>query len=456
MTSVTSPSPRRLSVLFRRNADKAVAALPPRIVAAIRERDDASEVLIKLIQLAIVGTFGFLYAISPKTDAGTTFSLVPYVLGAYLVLNLIGLLWTMRARLPDWSVYVSILFDIGLLMALMVSFHIQYQQPASFSLKAPTLLYVFIFIALRTLRFQPRFVLAAGITAALGWLGMVIYVITVDPHDAMITRNYVTYLTSNSILLGAEFDKIITILTVTFILTLVLRRGRDLLVQAVAESAAAQSLSRFFDESVATQIRAADREIAAGEGVSRRAAILNVDMRGFTTMSATMRPSDVMTLLADYQSRMVPIVQRNGGTIDKFLGDGIMATFGAVAETPTCAADALRAADEIMDAAEVWAREREAEGQAAIDVNASVASGNIVFGAVGHGGRLEYTVIGAAVNLSAKLEKYNKVLHVRAVVLGDTYDEALRQGYVPRAECRRITAEVEGTSGMHDIVVLRP
>ncbi|MGE3627554.1 MAG: hypothetical protein AB7G34_14405, partial [Hyphomicrobiales bacterium] len=242
------------------SARASLRSLPERVIMAIVRQDDASEVLIKIIQLAIVILFGTLYAISPKTDAGTAFSPVPYVLGGYFVFTLMGLLWALKGRLPDWAVYLSIVVDVVLLMSLIVSFHIQYQQPASFVLKAPTLLYVFIFIALRALRFQPRFVLAAGAASALGWLAMVFYVVRYDPQDTMITRNYVEYLTSNSILLGAEFDKIITILTVTLVLALVQRRARRLLVEAVAESTAARDLSRFFDESVATQIRgAADR-----------------------------------------------------------------------------------------------------------------------------------------------------------------------------------------------------
>ena len=83
-----------------------------------------------------------------------------------------------------------------LLMALIWSFHLQYKQPASFYLKVPTLLYVFIFIALRGLRFQARFVIIAGVAAAVGWLLMVVYAITVDPANSMITRNYVKYMTS--------------------------------------------------------------------------------------------------------------------------------------------------------------------------------------------------------------------------------------------------------------------
>ena len=66
-------------------------------------------------------------------------------------------------------------------MTMILSFHVQYQQPASFVLKAPTLLYVFIFIALRALRFEPRFVLVAGVTAALGWAAIIYYVVNIDP-----------------------------------------------------------------------------------------------------------------------------------------------------------------------------------------------------------------------------------------------------------------------------------
>lgn len=431
-----------------------VMKLPARVMMAIERREDVAEVLIKIIQLAVVLIFTVLYWLAPKTGTWTAFSLVPYALAAYFVLTVVGLFWALRARLPDWAVYLSIIFDMGLLMTLMWSFHIQYEQPASFILKSPTLLYVFIFIALRTLRFEPRFVIAAGLAAAAGWALLVLYVVTIDPEDTMITRSYVSYLTGNAILLGAEFDKIIAILTVTLVLALVLKRGRSLLVQAVAESAAARDLSRFFDEGVASQIREADSEIAAGEGIKRDAAILNVDMRGFTTLAAAMPPDDVMTLLADYQARFVPVIQAHGGTIDKFLGDGIMATFGAVEETDTFAADSLRATDAIIAVADDWVREREAAGLPPIAVNASVASGPLVFGAVGGSNRLEYTVIGSPVNASAKLEKHNKALDARAVTTGETYDLACAQGYRSATAPERVRTTVSGLGDEQDVVVL--
>ena len=195
--------------------------LPERVQSRLREREWANEVLVRLIQLGIVLMFSILYSLAAKTGQEARFQPVPYVLTAYVTLSLFGLFWSIRKELPDWAVYFSILIDFFLLYSLMISFHIQYEQPASFILKAPTLLYVFIFIALRALRLEWKFVVAAGFTAAAGWILVIVYVTNIEPDKTMITRSYVEYLTSNSILIGAEIDKIVSILAVTAILAFV-------------------------------------------------------------------------------------------------------------------------------------------------------------------------------------------------------------------------------------------
>jgi len=434
------------------------AALPERVQQAIRDQQDRSEILIGWFQLAVVTTFGGLYLVSPKTfSEDSAFAPVPWALSIYLALTLVRLVWAHRARLPAWSLGVSVMFDISLLMVLIWSFHIQYGQPASFYLKAPTLLYVFIFIALRALRFEARFVLLAGLAAALGWGVMILYVVAGDPAHSMITRDYVEYMTSNSILLGAEFDKIISILTVTVIIAVALTRARGLLVRAVTEQLASRELSRFFAPEIAAKIKGAERGITAGHGEARDAAILNLDLRGFTALAHKHSPDQVMGLLADYQAQMVPLVQKHGGSIDKFLGDGIMATFGAAEPSERYAADALAAMDEIMAAAAAWQERCRAAGRPAPVVNGAVATGRILIGAVGDESRLEYTVIGDAVNLSAKLEKQNKVAGVRALTDADSYALARAQGYRPAHEKRRLAgALVAGVSAPMDLVVLAP
>jgi adenylate cyclase len=417
-------------------------ALPAHVLEAVRRQDRSSEVLIKVLQLFVLALFGLLYFASPRTDAGTAFTPVPYVLALYLALTLFGLAWVLSRELPNWAVDASILFDVGLLLALIWSFHIQYGQPASFYLKVPTFLYVFIFIALRALRFQSRFVLVAGLVAMGGWAAMVAYVVVADARSTMVTRNYVEYLTSNSLLVGAEIDKIVSILIVTLILWIVLRRARTLLLTAVQEGFAAQSLSRYFDEPVASQIRGVTDTKAFAEGTKRDAAVLFVDIRNFTKLTARLEPGEVIAIVAEYLARVVPRIQAHGGTIDKFLGDGIMATFGAATESGTYAADALRAVDDIMDDAATWPGNSTLGRLQSPPIGAAVAAGPVIFGTVGAGRRLEVTVIGATVNLAAKLEKHNKAVGCRALTTRNTLDTALAQGYRPKARPEDVTSMV--------------
>ncbi|MEQ8399048.1 adenylate/guanylate cyclase domain-containing protein [Thalassobaculum sp.] len=432
------------------------AVLPVRVRDALRDQQASSEILIGWIQFAVVGAFGTLYAISPKAfPAEVEFRPIPWVLGAYFAFTLARLGLAHARRLPRWFLGLSILVDMALLLGMIWSFHLQYMQPAAFYLKAPTLLYVFIFIALRTLRFEAVYVLLAGGAAALGWLFMAGYALMWDPMAAPVTRDYVLYLTSNAVLIGAEFDKIVSILTVTAILAVAIVRARRLLVRAVRESLAARELSRFFARDVADRIVDLDAGIEIGRGELRDAAVLNVDMRGFSQLATEIPPDDLIALLAEYQSTVVPVIQAHGGSIDKFLGDGVMATFGATRSSATPAADALRCLDDLSAAATAWSDRRQSAGLPAPAVGLAVASGPVVFGAVGDESRLEYTVIGTAVNLAAKLEKHTKVEAVRALTDAATYSAAGLQGYRPaRPPERRPGRRVAGLDYELDLVVL--
>ena len=426
--------------------------LPQQITAAIEEQENRGEILVKLFQILIVSIWGVLYAVSPKNET-SGMAIAPYAIAVYLFANGLGLVWCLRRRIPDWAVYASIFFDMLLLYAVIWSFHIQYMQPPAFYLKAPTIMYVFVFIALRSLRFQPRFVVAAGTAAALGWLAMIGLVFGSEAGMASVTRDYVAYMTSNLLLIGAEIDKIIAILMVTGILALSVTRGRDLVVRATSETAAAKSLSRFFDNSIVEEIRAGDQVIAAGEGLVRDAAIFNVDIRGFSRLVADMQPSEAIRILAAYQHRVVPIIQQQGGVIDKFMGDGIMATFGAVRPSDSYAADALRAMDAVIADIATWENDPELAILTRNGLGIAVSAGPIVFGAVGDRDRLEVTVIGATVNLAAKLEKANKLLATQAIATRTAFDLAVQQGHTPSRAPRFVDARVDGAGSETPVAI---
>jgi adenylate cyclase len=430
--------------------------VPAPVREALRAQRRSSEILIGWVQLAVVSAFTALYAISPKTyPDGADFIPIPWVLGAYGAFTLLRLGLAYRIELPNWLLALSVVVDMALLMGTIWSFHQQYMQPAAFYLKAPTLLYVFIFIALRTLRFEPVFVALAGGVAALGWLGMVVYAIHLDPMAAPITRDYIYYLTSNAILIGAEFDKIISILMVTGILVWAIVRARRLLVRSVSDELATRELSRFMDRDVAARIADLSETTELGHGVSRDAAIVQVDIRGFSRLSNRIPPSEVLGILSEYQAIVVPIVRAHGGSIDKFLGDGILASFGATRDSPTAAADALRAIDAVAEALTEWQADRTRRGVPAPGFGLAVASGQVVFGAIGDQERREITVIGKPVNLSARLEKQTKTERVAALCDRATFDRAVSEGYdAPEDIDIRRDRAIDGLDERVDLVVL--
>ncbi len=444
---------------FIRNSflrSKDMSTLPERIQDSLRQRERGNEIVVRIIQLAIVVMFSTLYSLAAKTGQAADFQPVPYVLAAYIILSLIGLVWSMKVELPSWAVYCSIIFDFMLLYSLMVSFHIQYEQTASFILKAPTLLYVFIFISLRALRLEWKYVAAAGIAGAIGWGLVVLYVITNEPENTMITRSYVQYLTSNSILIGAEIDKIISILAVTGILTLVVNGSSNLLVTAVTEQAAAQDFSRFFDKRIAQDIRSSQKVLEAGHGERRNTSVINIDIRGFSVMAANREPSEVMQILSTYQGRVIPILQQNSAIIDKFMGDGIMATFGIDDENMQFSRKSIEAAEAVMLDSRKWQEEEPLLADAKVtNIGIGIACGTVAFGAVGQGDRLEMTVIGSPVNTSAKLEKHNKTLNSDCIISRKTWDNAINEGYEPKLEFEFMDTVVDGIEGPKEIVILK-
>lgn len=434
---------------------RATRAMPARVIAEIDRREAAAERTIGWVQLAIVSFFSLLYALAPRAEGGQGENFVPMTLACYLVFTVFRVALSYRITLPGWFLVLSMIVDVALLCGLIFSFHIQYAQPAAFYLKAPTMIYFFIFISLRALRFDPRYVLMAGLIAAAGWLLLVAYALTTDMGEMRITRNFVEYMTSNAILIGAEIDKTITLLGVTAILSFALYQARNVLADAIQSHAAANDLSRFFAPEVAQLITEADALPGAGASQTRQVSIMFVDVRAFTATARGLPPDTVMAALARYQDVVVRMVKRHGGSVDKFMGDGVLATFGAVQPSDTHAADALRATTSVLDALDALQVDFAALGwPGPFRTGASAAAGHVTVGVVGAKGRYEFTVIGNAVNLAAKLENANKSLDTRVLTDAATFALAQAQGFAEQAVRRMSGVVITGISEPLDIVVL--
>ena len=425
-----------------RAAMRDIYCLSPRVQVLLDAELRRADILGAGVGLFIALFLGMLYLVSPKAlDAATGFRPVPWVVALFLALSLLRLRLAWRAPLTGLAQTTFILTDVGLLYVLIWSFHIQYAQPPAFYLKAPTFLFVFLLIAVRALRFEPLAVMTTGLTAAAGWALMTIYAIS---SGGAITRDFIDYLTSNAVLVGAEVEKIIAILLVTAVLMLALLIGRRALVMAARGTTERNDLARFFAPEVAARITAEDQLLRPGFGEVRSGAVLVSDIRGFTALVARRQPSEVVGLLVAYQRRMTPVIRRHNGMVDKFLGDGILATFGCTSHSHRPAADAVAALVDLCREADAFSRDAAERFGEPVRLGFAVVSGEVLCGTVGDGDRLEFTVVGDAVNQAVKLEKANKTFGTLALVDVATLEAAREQGFpVPRDALEEHAAVLE-------------
>lgn len=142
-------------------------------------------------------------------------------------------------------------------------------------------------------------------------------------------------------------------------------------------------------------------------GVEREVTILFVDIRRFTRLSEGMKAADVVSLLNDIFQRITNCIHSNNGTIDKFIGDSVMAYFGAPIPQPDHAVNAVAAAMEIQQAIKLRNAESRVEGQerVAVDLGIGIHTGDVIVGNIGCDRRMDFTAIGDAVNVAHRLEK---------------------------------------------------
>jgi adenylate cyclase len=156
-------------------------------------------------------------------------------------------------------------------------------------------------------------------------------------------------------------------------------------------------------------------------GERRDVTVLFCDVRGFTPMSERLSPEEVVLLLNDFYDLMIEATFRHEGTLDKFLGDAVMAIFGAPIAHADHTARAIRTALAMREGVERLSARRIQEGKDPITVGIGVSTGEAVAGTVGTQERMEYTVIGDSVNLAARLESVAKPMQV--LISGRTYRE---------------------------------
>jgi adenylate cyclase len=190
------------------------------------------------------------------------------------------------------------------------------------------------------------------------------------------------------------------------------------------ESLARRNFERFFTPRVAACIANSEDEVRPG-GDKRPVAVLFSDIRGFTALSERMNPFQMAKLLSDYFTDMVDCVFRHGGTLDKFMGDALMAQWGAPVSEPDDADRALASALDMMKALDRLNCRWMIEGKPPLRIGIGLNFGEAFAGNIGSEQHLEYTVIGDTVNTACRL---CGVAGGGEILVSDAFRERVRSG----------------------------
>jgi adenylate cyclase len=209
---------------------------------------------------------------------------------------------------------------------------------------------------------------------------------------------------------------------------------REMDRQRIAAERARNNLSRYFSPNIVELLAAQDEPLGAGR--RETVAVLFADIVAFTRMAEDMAPENVLALLREFHTRMTAQIFARAGTVDQYMGDGIIAVFGATAATSNDAANALSCAEMMLDTLERWNQERESSGDARLDIGIGVNYGPVVLGDVGSEHSMSFTAIGDTVNTAARLQALTRSLDTPLVV-GDALVRAI-QASSPELAAERI------------------
>jgi adenylate cyclase len=346
---------------------------------------------------------------------------LPFIAYELAAAALLTLVIRRGGRFPTVGRYANALIETSfptLLLYLLTRY-----IPAPLAFGSWQALLYFLFIILSTLRLD--FVLSAftGTVAAVELFALAALTLHLAWHSDDLTRGYVFHLTRSVVLFVAG------ILAGSVGVTI--RRHFE---RMVAAASARDRVTNLFGQHVSPQV--VERLLAIGTeelGEMRRVCVMFVDIRGFTQAARERTPAQIVARLDAVFAILVDIVDRHHGIVNKFLGDGLLAIFGAPIDDPAAAAHAIAAARAMLRAVAA----ANADSAWPLRIGIGIHIGEAVVGTVGSPRRKEYTVIGDTVNLASRLESLNKELGSQLLVsdavhgaAGETGGDGVRLGPV--------------------------
>jgi adenylate cyclase len=304
--------------------------------------------------------------------------------------------------------------------------------PLGMQFRFETFLYFFVFLATATLAYSWRTVVAMGFWTSAVWaIGVGWVYFQPETHAELAERvraavgsdvRMFHIINPTAIGIPERFQEITVFLIVAMTLALAVRRSNALLISHAGIERERANLARYFSPNVVEQLSGNDEPLTRVH--TQDVAVLFADIVGFTTYADGRDPTEVIGTLRQFHERMEREVFQHGGTLDKYLGDGLMATFGTPFAGDSDALNALRCARGMIASIAELNRERKDRNEPPIQVSVGLHYGQVVLGDIGLN-RLEFAVIGTTVNAASRLEALTREFGC-AIVVSDALVQQAR------------------------------
>lgn len=298
-------------------------------------------------------------------------------------------------------------------------------QPLAMQLRYGNFIYFFIILAAGTMAYSWRTVIAIGVwTAGLWAIGLGLAWWFSPPVEGLSEAAYDLFgaypmmaemLDPNSYLFDLRLQEIVVFILIALILAYSARRFDVLLLSNAGLERERANLSRYFSPNVVAELSKNDEPLKQVR--EQEIAVLFIDIVGFTQFASDRDPYEVIEVLRGFHARMETEVFRHNGTLDKYLGDGLMATFGTPFAGERDATNALDCARSMIAVIDRWNTDRRRAGEREIKLGIGLHYGSAVLGDIG-ANRLEFAVIGTAVNVASRLEALTRT-HDCALIISD-------------------------------------
>ncbi len=298
------------------------------------------------------------------------------------------------------------------------------EWPTAIQYRFGGFIYFYIFLASAALAYSWRTVQSLGIWVAIIWLTGVSLVYLFGVTYPQLSLNVEAALAGygrvfeaidpNNIDLPLRIQEVVVFILAAAIIGMKSRRSAKLLMRQADIAAERANLSRYFPPNMVEEL--ASRSDPMGGTRTQPVAVLFADLVGFTRLAEDSTPQQVIALLRRFHAELEEAVFANGGTLDKYLGDGVMATFGTPQSTLADAQNAIKAAFDMQAAMDKLNKERSLQNEAPLVLSVGVHFGEVTLGDIGTDRRREFATLGDTVNVAARLEAASRELSCRIVI----------------------------------------